>query len=345
MFTSLGASEGVRRPRGGARHGGALAATSLILVLMVVGVASADPPSPADRLSAAEAAQSGAAIRLARHAVPGDLVLEVIADRGSAAAGLATTLLAVAPDGEAAALADRVGEPSGLLTLARSDGSQLRVLLPGLLAASFSPDGRRLMVIDGRGSVWQIDAESGDARALGDGPFLGAPIVLADGSLLLLAVSSVEAPHLSRLVRFEPASGVATPVSGDELVYAAFPLDDGGVAFAVHEPGHTVVRRIRIGDTASELVADLGADAVNASVSGDGRTIAFEASGSGIFVIDRPGALPRRLGDGTSPCLATDGSALLVRRGVGTLVLALDGSTLAELDGAARFVGSEGCPS
>jgi hypothetical protein len=181
--------------------------------------------------------------------------------------------------------------------------------------------------------------------ALGDGPFLGAPIVLPDGSLLLLAVSSVEAPHRSRLVRFEPASGVVTPVSGDELVYAAFLLDDGGIAFVVHEPGRTVVRRTRIGDNASELVADLGADAVNASVSGDGRTIAFEASGSGIFVIDRPGAHPRRLGDGASPCLAPDGSALLVRRGGVTLVLALDGSTLAVLDGMAGFLGATGCSS
>jgi len=345
MPASLGAAKGGRRPHGGARPVGSLAAAPLILVLLIGGVASADPPSAAIRLSAADAARSGSTIDLVRHVVAGNVVLQVLPTLGSEAAGLAANLLAISPDGTAAALADRVGELPGLLTVARADGSQLRVQLPGLVAARFAPDGGRLVVVDGRGSLWLIDAESGDALALGDGPFLGPPIVAADGSLVLLSVSSVEAPYRSRLVRFVPSSGVATPLSADELVYAAFPLTDGSMAFAAHEPGRTTVRRIKIGEATSQLLADLGPGAVNVTVSGDGRTIAFEAAGSGIFVIDRPGARPRRLGDGSSPCLAPDSSALLVRRGTGSEVLALDGSTLATLDGTAQFSGSAGCSS
>ena len=345
MSAHLGGRIDGRCPPGGARHRGALAGAGLVLAMMIVGVASADPPSSAVRLSAADAARTGTTIELVRHAVAGGLVLEVIPVPGSVSHGIATNLLAVSPDGSAAAFADQVGELSGLLTVARDDGSQVRVQLPGLLAASFTPDGARLIVVDGRGSAWQIDAERGDALALADGPFTGSPIVAADGSLLFLSVSSVEAPYRSRLVRLAPSGGEATPVSADELVYAAFPLTDGSVAIVAHEPGGTAVRRIGIGEASSELLADLGAAAVNVTLSGDGRTIAFEAGGSGIFVIDSPGARPRRLGDGSSPCLAPDGSAVLVRRGTRSVLLALDGSTLATLEGAARFSGSVGCSS
>jgi len=344
MSASVAANEGGRRWPGGARHVGSPAAAPLILILLLVAVALADTPSHVIRLTAADAERAGTTIALVRHVVAGGLVLEVHPAPGDAA-GTAISLLAVSPDGTVAALADRLGEPSGLLTMARADGSQLRVQLPGLVAASFAPDGERLIVIDGRGSLWQIDAESGDARSLADGPFLGPLRVAEDGSLLLLAVASVEAPYRSRLVRFVPSSGVATPVAPDQLVYAAFPLADGSLALVAHEPRRTIVRRTRIGDAASELLADLGADVVSVTVSADARTIAFEAGGAGIFVIDRPGARPRRLGDGSGPCLAADGSALLVSRGGKTIVLALDGSTLAELDAPARFVGSAGCSS
>jgi hypothetical protein len=343
MSAFNGAAAGRRRAPGGARHVGSLAAAPLILVLIIAGVASADPPSPVVRLTAAEAARAGSAIDLVRHTVAGAVVLEVRPAPGNPAPASATNLLAVSSDGSAAALADRVGDASGLLILARADGSQLRIGLPGLLAASFAPDGGRLVVVDGRGALWEVDADSGDTLALGDGPFLGAPIVAADGSLLLLAVPSVEAPYRSQLVRFSPSSGVTTPLSSDELVYGAFVLTDGRIAVVGHRPGGTAVRRIDATGGDSELFADLGAGAVNVSVSADGRAIAFEVAGSGIFFIEGPGAKPRRLGGGSAPCLAHDGSSLLVRRGERIVVLAPDGSTLETLEGAARFPGNAGC--
>lgn len=346
MSASLDAPARRFRPPGGARHVGSLAAVPLILLMLVAGIVSADPPAAAVRLSAADAARAGSTIGLVRHAVAGDTLIEVLPARGIADAGPAANLLAVSPDGAAAALADQVGELSGSLTVARADGSQLRVQLPGIIAASFAADGAWLAVIDGRGALWQVDAESGDAIPLAEGPFLGTPIATADGSLLLLSVSSVEAPYRSRLVRFAPSTGAATLLSPDELVYAAFALADGGVAVAAHEPGRTVVARIGVGgDAASQLLADLGPGAVNVAVSGDAQKIAFEAAGLGIFLIDSPGARPRRLGDGSNPCFAGDGSALLIRRGAGSVALALDGSTLAAVGGAARFAGAAGCPS
>ena len=315
------------------RHLAPIAAIPLILALLAAGVASAERPSAVLRLSAEDAARSGSLIRLLPHVVGGATILEV---QPAAEA----SLLAVSADGRQAALADRVGDLSGSLTIARGDGSQLRLQLPGLLAAGFAADGTWLAVIDGRGALWQVDAASGDPRQVADGPFLGSPIVAADGSLMLLSVSSVEAPIRSQLVRVTPSTGDVSPLSTDELAYAGFPLADGSVAVVAHEPGRTVVRRV--GQGAPQLLADLGPGAISVSVAPDGREIAYELAGRGIFLLDRPGAMPRSLGAGSKPCLAADGSSLLVSRGTGTAALALDGSVLAVTLRQAGRAGSAG---
>jgi hypothetical protein len=335
MSAFLGAAAR-RHPTTHVRHLGPFAAIPVILALLAVGVASADRPSVALRLSAADAARSGSLIRLLPHPVAGTTLLEV---QPAAAA----SLLAVSADGSQAALADRVGDISGSLIIARGDGSQLRLQLPGLLAAGFAEDGTWLAVVDGSGALWQVDTATGDARPVADGPFLGSPIVVADGSLMLLSVSSVEAPIRSRLVRVASSTGDVTPLSTDELAYAGFPLADGSVAVVVHEPGRTIVRRVAQG--ASQLLADLGPGAINVSVAPNGREIAYELSAGGIFVLDRPGASPRSLGAGSKPCFAPDGSSLIVSRGSGTAALALDGSVLAVTDRQAGLAGSVGCLS
>lgn len=322
-----------RHPSADLRHLGPVVALSLILLLLLGGVASADRPSSALRLSAADAARSGSLIRLLPHAVGGSILVEV---QPAAAA----SLMAVSADGSQAAVADQVGQLSGSLTVAHGDGSQVRLQLPGLLGAGFASDGTWLAVIDGRGALWQVDAETGDAAQVADGPFLGSPIAAADGSLMLLSVSSVEAPFRSRLVRLIPSTGALMPVSADELVYAGFPLADGGVALVAHEPGRTVVRRVTNG--ATQLLADLGSGAINVTVAPDGRAIAYELSGR-VIVLDRPGASPRSLGAGSKPCFAADGSSLLVRRGAGTAALALDGSLMVATERPAALAGSAGC--
>jgi hypothetical protein len=158
---------------------------------------------------------------------------------------------------------------------------------------------------------------------------------------MLLSVPSVEAPYRSRLTQIVPTTGAATSLSSDELVYAGYPLADGGVAVVAHEPGRTVVRKI--GPSGSQLLADLGAGPINVAVAPDGRQIAYELSGRGIFLLDRPGASPRRLGAGSEPCFAADASSLLVRRGTGTAALSLEGSVLVVTVQPAGLPGSAGC--
>jgi hypothetical protein len=312
-----------------------LVGVSAVILLLAAGIASAELPPGVTRLSAADAERAGATIGLVRHTIGASSVVEV---RPQAAE---MTLLAVSPDGSQVALADQVGEIFGALTLARADGSQLRVQLPGLLAAGFAAEGAWLVVIDGRGALWRLATDSGQATPIADGPFAGSPIADADGSLLLLAVPSVDAPYRSQLVRLDQATGASVPLSGQELVYAAFPMGDGSLAIVAHEPGGTVVHQLNGGE--ERMLANLGPGATNAAAAPDGRRIAFERGDEGIFILDAPGMAPRSLGTGSRPCFAPDGASLLVRRGEQTVVIGLDGRVLAAMDQQGAFVGSTGC--
>jgi hypothetical protein len=320
-----------RPPRGDPRIAVFVAGT-LILTVLAVSLASAEPPG-VTRLNAADAERSGSAIHLLMRAIGRSTFVQV----ESPLKGM--SLLGISADGSDVALADQVGEVSGSLTLADVDGAQIGIPMPGLLAASFAADGTWLAVVDGRGALWRVDATSGDAALLADGPFIGSPIIEVDGSLLMLAVPSVEAPYESHLVRLEPATGSVARLSGRELVYAAFPLDNGELAIAAHEPVGTAVHRLT--GAGEQLLVDLGVDAVNVAVAGNGR-VAFERSGE-ILVIDAPGSAPRSIGAGSRPCFAPDGSSLLIRRGNRTLALDIAGSVVAASDEPAGFAGSAGC--
>lgn len=332
----MSASEGAitrRYPAGNPRIAAYLA-VPFILALVAAGVASAELPPGVTRLSAADADQTGSAIHLRRQPVRGATLVQV------EAATAAMTLLAVAADGSQVALADQLGEASASLTLARIDGEQLRIAMPGLLAASFADDGTWLAVVDGRGALWRVDAASGGSALLAEGPFIGSPIVEADGSLLLLAVPSVQAPYQSRLIRLAPATGAATQLSDEDLVYGAFPLDGGDLAIVAHHVDGNAVRRIS--GSRDKLLVELGLGAVNVAVAGNGR-IAYERNDDGVYLVDVPGVAARRIGAGSRPCFSPDGSSILVRRGDQTLGLDLDGSVLAVADEPAGFAGSAGC--
>lgn len=331
----MSASQGaiVRRPPGDPRIV-ALVIVPVLATLVAAGLTSAEPPAGVTRLSAAEAERSGSMVNLRSRTVGAALLVEVEQPADG------RSLLAVADDGRAVALADRVGDASGVLTLAAANGAQLQIPFAGLLAASFVADGSWLAVVDGRGALWRVDAASGDADLLADGPFVGSPVIDDDGSLLVLAVPSVEAPYQSHLVRLTPASGIATPLSEAELVYAAYLLDTGDVAIVAHEVGGTTVRQLSGGGAG--LLAELGMGAVNVAVAPNGR-IAFERDGEGIFLIDAPGSAPRSLGAGSRPCFDPDGSLLLVRRASHQVALSVDGSVQAVADGLAALAGSEGC--
>jgi hypothetical protein len=162
---------------------------------------------------------------------------------------------------------------------------------------------------------------------------------MGDGSLLVLSVPSVETPYRSRLLRLDPESGAVTALSTDELVYAGFPLEGGGVAVVAHRPDGTLVRRVAA--AATQVLATLGPGAVNVSVAPNG-TLAYEVAGQ-ILMIDGPQAAPRRIGPGTRPCLAADGSRLLLRRGSQTVVIGPDRSTLFSTGELAGLAGTAGC--
>jgi len=311
------------------------AAISLFAGLIAVGVVSAELPAGVTRLSAADAERAGAAIRVNRRVVSDSTLVEV------APQAARLTLLAISADGGRAALADQVGESSGALILADADGSQLRIQLPGLIGAGYAADAGWLAVIDGRGALWRVESGSGRAELLAAGPFIGSPSVAHDESVLVLAVSSVQAPYRSMLVRLTPATGVAAPVAEEELVYGAFPLEDGAIAIVAHERGRTVVRRLAEGN--DRLLLDLGPGAINAAVAPDGRRVAFEQDGAGIFLRDIGGSASQHVGAGSRPCFGADGSALLVRRGEESVVLAPDGSLLTMAAELSAFAGSAGC--
>lgn len=301
------------------------------------GLASAEPPPAAARLTAAEARAAGSTISVARRTAAGSAIVEV--QPGSETA--ASRILAASPDGRAVALAAAPAAADGTLLIAFADGAQLRVHLPGVGGAAFSPTGDTVAAIDGQGCLWLVDTRTGAARRVPAGPFGGSPLLGADGSILALAVSSVEAPIESRAVRVDPAGGQTTPLSDDALVYAIAPLDRGGLAMTVHEPGRTLVRRVD-GQEASVL-ADLGPDATAVSVSSDGRRIAFQRGSRGVFVIEAPGQAARRIGAGTSPQLSPDGASLLLQRDGGTLLASLDGgAATVALAPLATFIGCEG---
>jgi hypothetical protein len=327
------------RPRGGLRRNLALLPLAIALAASAAGIASAEPPRGVTALDAAEAARAGLAIALVRHPELDPRLVEMRVD-GSGRG----RLLAVAPNAASLAVADRIDLVSATLSIAHADGSQMRIAMPGLLAASFAPDASWLAVVDGSGSLWRVGAETGAAARLAGGPFLGPVTVEPSGTVMLASVASVEAPFVSRLVRFDPADASVSPLSMDRLVYGSSLLADGSIAVVAHEPGRTIVRQLtKDGD---RPVADLGPGAINVAVSPDGAQIAWERHADGVYMYEPRKGGARRIGEGARPRFAPDGSSLLVDDGEGTVLLGLDGSQLARFSGAAEFASCvAGCES
>jgi hypothetical protein len=257
----------------------------------------------------------------------------------SVAAGTgANRLLALSGDGATAAVASQVGPDPATLILARRSGSQLRLSLPGLIGAGFSPDGSWLATIDGSGSIWHVDAGTAAASRVADGPFIGNPIVEPAGSILALRVSSVEAPIVSRLVRIGTDGDVAA-LAGDGLVYGVQRMADGSVAYAAHRDSRTLL--MQLADQGPRQLADLGEDAVNVALSPTADTVAFERGGQ-VFLRRLADEAASRLGPGTHPRFASDGRSVLVERASGSALLGRDGRALGIFDGQAGFAGCDG---
>jgi hypothetical protein len=324
---------------GPAQRALALAAlVAMLATILVHAVSAADPAPPVRRLDPAAARRGGVALVLTPSAEPPLALLEVRAADGGQFGG---TVLDVAPGGGMVAVADvpAPARTAAVLVLAGADGSQMRLGMQGLLAATFAPDGRRLAAVDGRGRLWAVDATTGVARAVADGPFIDAPLVEADGTMIALAVSSVEAPFRSQLVAVDPGGNV-TPLSAEELVYDAVRLADGSLIAVVHRPEGTALARVS-GDLSAPFAA-LGPDAVNVSLSRDGGVIAWESAGRILVRVGQePGA---DIGPGSHPEVSPDGASILVQRDGASMVVDLEGRPLRRVAAASAFLDcAEGC--
>lgn len=303
---------------------------------VVIGPAVAEQRTPAVRVSAAEAQRTGTAISITRRGdlAPG-LTEVLVPGRQPDAPDGADALLAVAPDGSMAAVASQIGPEPTSLILARVDGSQLQVQMPGLISAGFAPDSSFLAAIDGAGSLWRVDATLGDARRLASGPFLGSPLIDEGGAILVMRVASVVAPFTSHLVRVGADGSTVAELTDDDLVYGAHRLDDGSLAVVVHQPGGTLVVRGQ-SPGPRELLANLGPDAVNVGIAPDGAAIAWERAGF-VYMRELAAGQAREIGAGAHPRFGPDGTALLIDRPGGVSLLDRSGRALAALDGQAAF--------
>lgn len=338
-------ASGARRAQPAVPRGRLLPLFALPLIGgMTIGTAFAQPRSTVTTLTAGQAAQLGSTIAIVQHRDLAPGLAEVRVPGWTVAARQAGggRLLALAPGGGLAAIAEQIGPGPATLILAHADGSQLQVRMRGLMAAGFAPSADWLAVIDGIGSLWRVDASSGQATRLADGPFLGTPVVDAAGSILALRVASVEAPFVSRLVRVASGGSAISLLTDDQLVYGAQPLDDGSLAVTVHQPSSTVV--VRSGPNGErQLMANLGLDAVNVAVAPTGAAVAWERAGA-VFAQALPAGQPQRLTSGTRPRFAPDGQTLLVEVAAGTALLDLRANTVATFATQLAFGAcGEGC--
>ena len=313
----------------------ALVLVAICLSLVASGSVRAERPPKVSTIERKDADEPAVAVAPDVIEVGGQQLVKVelppppVAD---AASPPAARLLDVTDDGSRVAVADVFGpRAAATLTIRQPEGGLVLRDLPGLLDAAFSPDGRTLVALDGHGRLFRLDAASGEGEPLLDGPFTPPLTFEPGGTVLAQAVSSVEAPFQSRLVRIDPSTGSVVQLSGDEIVFSSTPLDDGSVAYVARQPGGPpVVKRIGT-DGVVTLASELEMAATNVAISPDGEKFAYTIAGDGVYVVDSPGADPLRLADGSAPEFSPDGMQLLVHLDEAAVIVGLDGSLLAEL--------------
>ena len=324
-------------------------AAAVVVGLAVIIISSspevrAGPPPPVTALDAASIRAAGRTIALPTLTVKGVQLLD------AAGPGLAppARILAAAPDGSTVAVSRVDRGQVGPLTVAREDGSQLDVELPGVRGAAFDASGAWIAVVDLAGALWGVDAQNGAATRLADGPYGSAPAVLPDGRVLAIRLSSVDAPTWAAAVIVHPTSGEESPVvpstgGENQLVYQATPLSDGTIALVRHRTGGGVtIAKVR-SDGSETPLAEFE-DAPMVAISPDGHWLAWAAAGRMHLSRTDRGRLTRDLGDGTGARFSVDGSLLLLFSTSGTRVVDLNGNAVTEAGPSACWLGDgRGC--
>ena len=229
--------------------GVALGGVALVVVVSASPQVRAGPPPAVTARDAAAVRAAGDQITLAARSLDGVALLEPL----SAGSRLAAPA-AVAPDGLTLAFTPVGRGLPGPLVLASGDGAQLDVALPGVRGAAFAPTGDWLAVVDLAGALWRVETVTGAAIRLADGPFGPDPTVLPDGRVLVVRMSSVEAP-IWAAAQLVDANGAAAPVDPSaapesQLVYQASAVIDGSIALVRHRTGGGV-DVVRVSDGAS----------------------------------------------------------------------------------------------
>jgi hypothetical protein len=292
----------------------AAGATALGLALLVFQISPqvrAGPPPPVTRLEAAALRDSGRALTLAGRSVAGVPLVELL----PGGRAKAPRPLAAAPDGLTVAVSAADSGVIGPLTLARADGSQLDVELPGVRGAAFEPGGSWLAAIDLAGAMWRVDTATGEAARIADGPYAPNLSVLPDGRILVVRLSAVDAPVWAAAETVD-SGGAVVPWTGSlaaeaQLVYGATPLADGSVALVRHRTGGGVAL-VRLDAQGSELTMAAIDGAAGVEVSADGRSLAWPAGGVTWLAATDAVAEATAIGDGFPARFSPDGTLLLV---------------------------------
>jgi hypothetical protein len=325
----------------------AVAAVTLLLPMILVHASRAEPAPVNSTLDPETTRRLGLEVDAKREVVGGQLLVSIGAGDARSSEALSALpdlrLLAAAPDATRVALADRLGREPAQLLISQPDGGVSITALPGLLDAAFAPDGSWLAAVDGAGGLWRVGATDGAAAPIADGPFAGSVEFAADGRLLLLSVSSVDAPTFSTPVLIDPQSGdlESLLVAQDSLVYRAR-LTDRGLAVVAHLADGT--KEIRLSGPASRLLGVLPSDAGSADVSADLRWAAYQVASKGLVLVNLDGGATQAFAVNGRPAFAPNATSLLVRSGDRVAVVDLATRQVTSLDGQAVWARcAEGC--
>jgi hypothetical protein len=320
------------------------AALGLALVIALISPqVSAGPPPPVTVLDGSTLRDTGGELTLTIRAVEDEGLVEPRSSGDRAGA----RPLAASPDGKTVAVSTVEPGQAGPLTLAREDGSQLAVALPGVWGAAFEPGGAWLAVVDLSGAMWQVDVITGAAVRLGDGPYGPDPTVLPDGRILAVRLSAVDAPIWAAAETVDSATGDAAPVGSvaaeDQLVYGATALADGSFVLVRHQIGGGVsVVQLRPDGIETTLTNLTGAASV--AVSPDGRWRSWPEAGVTWLAAMDAGSPPVRIGAGTLARFSPDASLLMLFDPQSTDVVDLAGARIARVGPTACWLGDgRGC--
>jgi hypothetical protein len=322
---------------------GAVTLGVILLLAQASPEVRAGPPPPVTALDAAVLRDSERSLTVAHRSVAGVPLVELL----PASRAKGSRPLAAAPDGLTLAVSSADIGVIGPLTLAREDGSQLEIALPGVRGAAFEPGGAWLAAVDLAGGLWRVETVSGAAVRLGDGPYGPEPSVLPDGRILVVRLSAVDAP-LWAAAEFVDGSGAVVPLTGSvaadaQLVYEATPLAAGAVALVRHRVGGGVAIVRLDAQGAESLLAEIdGAAAVAVSI--DGELLAWGASGTTWLANANAVTDAIAIGDGSAVRFSPDGSLLLVLGAESSAVVDRTGQRIDQAGPRACWVGGgRGC--